>query len=769
MTSGPPKIAGDPRPTASGLVVPSSPLLPVRNDPYAQIGSYGGAPDNDGERGFNLSDYWRIVNKRRWLILSVIGLALVLGGLRTLMMTPMYTATVRLQIDRNVNKVVESGNIAPTESNDFEFLKTQFELLQSRSISERVVSSLRLASDADFLKPQDFSIIQTLLGLVRDRSSEPVTQASQERKAALVVFENRAVRPVPGSRLVDVTYTDPAPDRARRVAMAIADAYIASNIDKRFEANSYAKTFLEDQSKQLKIRLEESEKALLDFAQREQIVVVTEKSSNAENNLASANAALGVLISERIKNEQLWRQVEQSSAINLPQLLTNTVIDGLRGRRNALNSEYQEKLETFKPEYPAMLQIKNKINEIDRQLTAEVLTIKASYKAAFEAAGQQETEMKARIDALKAEVLDLQQRGIQYNILKREVDTNRTLYESLLQRFKQVDIASGVGANNIFIVDKAEAPRTPSSPHLLRALLVALGLGLAAGLALAFILEKLDDTVSSTEDLERIGGLATLGIIPKVPDGRTIEAEIDDPRSMTSEAYRSLCTALQFSTDSGLPRALFVTSATPSEGKSSTAIAIARHFSNLGLRVLLVDADLRKPSLHHKLQTENGTGLSNYLTGACTPQEAMKATSNPNLSIITSGPLPPNSGELLAGARMASLLAFGSETFNLLVIDGPPVMGLADAPLLAGSGLATIFIVGAGQARTRSIRDALRRVQFSRGVVLGAVLTKFDSKAAGYGYGYGDSGYTYGDQPAAPAVALASQTPQNLHGNRKAG
>ena len=384
-----------------------------------------------------------LVNKTQntlWILSCALGL-LSLGGVRTMMMTPLYTSTVRLQIDRNVSKVVESGNITPVEGADNEFQRTQYELLQSRAMAERVVSALKLGEDESFVKPREFSVLGKLRSLFSSRPAD-TDAAPQSSKlsegAAAIVLLNRTVRPVAGSRLVDISISDPVPNRAQRIAMAYSEAFVASNLDKRLQANVYAKTFLEDQVKQLKLRLEDSEKILIGFAEKQKIVVGNEKSSISENNLSAANVALGNLVSDRIKTEQQWRQVEKADAINLPQLLTNSVIDGLRGKRNVLASDYQEKLQTFKPGYPLMVQIRNKIGEIDRQLASEVKTIKESLKGAFESSQQQEAEMRKRIDLLKTEVLDLQQRSIQYNILKREVDTNRSLYEGLLQRYKEV-------------------------------------------------------------------------------------------------------------------------------------------------------------------------------------------------------------------------------------------------------------------------------------------------------------------------------------------
>jgi len=757
-----------------GSVIPAAQTAPVPRDPYnSAVGTYYGpygpgyGPDAPSNFQLDVLEYLRIVVKHRWLILSIVGAALVFGAVTTLMKTPLYTSTVRLQIDpMTVTAKVTEGSTTPIDDPDSNFMRTQYELLRGRTMADRVASALKLGDDPSFFQPRDFSI----LGFVKDliAGAPPANQGSKkanyEAAAAGIILANRAINPVIGSRLVDISYADPDPARAQRIAAGFAEAFVASNIDKRFEANSYSKVFLEDQLAQLKVRLEQSEKALLEFGRREEIVQTNDKTSIAESNLAAANTALGTLVAERMKNEELWKQLELAKAINLPQLLTNGVIEGLRAKRSALQIEYQQKLETFQPSYPAMVQLSNQIADIDRQLAAEVTTLKNSYKAAYESSLAQETGMKKRIEGLKQDVLDLQKRSIQYNILKREVDTNQSLYNGLLQRYKEVDVAGGVAANNVFIVDKATLPGAPSSPNMSRALLTALALGLAAALALAWLLERFDDTLRSPEEVERALGYATLGIIPKIGAGRSLDQELADPRSLLSEAYRSLCTALQLSSDKGLPKSMLVTSAGPAEGKSTTCISLARHFANIGLKVLLIDADLRKPSLHTKLDLGNTSGLTNYLTGAATPPEVLQETEVPNLAFMACGPAPPNAADLLGSARMHSLLAVGLEVFDLIVVDSPPVMGLADAPLLSSAVSATIFVVGAGLVRTRVIRAALKRLQFSRAVLVGTVITRFDHRTS-YGYGYGQAyhygyGHDHGRGDAAIAAAETARRPK---------
>ena len=756
-----------------GGLVPAAQAVPVARDPYSgAVSPYGhGGYGAEARSPFQLTlrEYLRILVKHRWLILSIAAAAVVIGAVTTLMQTPLYTSTIRLQIDRNADKVVQGGNVAAESNNNDDdlFMQTQFELLQSRTLAERVASAVKLGDNPSFFQPRGFSIIGFFENLFRFGA----TPAAQESKkadlqdiAAFIVLGNRVVRPVLGSRLVDISYSDPDPRRAQQIAAAYGDAFIASNLDKRFEANSYAKVFLEDQLAQLKLRVEASEKTLLDYGQKQEIVQTSDKASIAESNLAGANVALGSLEAERIKNEQQWKQLVSATAINLPQLLSNPGIEALRAKRSTLQTEYQQKLPTFKPNYPDMVQLSNQIAEIDRQLVTEVNTLKDSYKAAYQSSLDQESEMQARIEALKQQVLDLQKRLIKYNMLKREVDTNQSLYDGLLQRYKEVDVAAGVTANNVFVVDKATWPGSPSSPQMVRALLIWFGLGLMAAFGTAFVLDRLDDTLRSPEDVERALGFATLGIIPKVRSGVSLEGELADPRSHVSEAYRSLCTSLQLSTESGLPKTLLVTSAGPAEGKSTTCITLARHFANIGLKVLLVDADLRKPSLHTKLKLDNANGLTNYLTGGSTPPELFQKTDVPNLALLASGPLPPNAADLLGSSRLLSLFSVGLQVFDLIVIDSPPVMGIADAPLLSSAVAATVFVVGAGQIRTRVILAAVKRLLFSRASLIGTVLTRFDARSSyGYGYGYGYGYHSYyggGAAGAGRSISAAQEAAQ---------
>jgi capsular exopolysaccharide synthesis family protein len=378
---------------------------------------------------------------------------------------------------------------------------------------------------------------------------------------------------------------------------------------------------------------------------------------------------------------------------------------------------------------------------LNSQLATVGNGIRSSLRGEYNVALNRERSLQRQVDGLKGDVLDLRERSIQYNILQRELDTSRTLYDGLLQRYKEVGVTGGVTTNNISVVDPATAPSGPSSPRLLINLVLAAFVGLGLGVAAALIIEALDETLASPEDLESKLGLAVLGVTPLIGRGETPLHALEDPRSNFSEAYYSIRTALQFSTPNGAPASLLVTSSKPSEGKSTTAFATAVNLARLGKRVLLADGDLRNPSMHRVVGVENDAGMSNLLSGGGSLSSLAKPTRYQNLDFIPCGPLPPNPAELWGGDRLKRVLDEASAIYDHIVIDGPPVLGFADAPLLASAVDGTVFVLESKGTRRAQARGALRRLAMGNGHIIGAVLTKFNTKAVQYG-GY-DYAYDY--------------------------
>ena len=707
---------------------------------------------DDGDE-IDLLAYWRILLKRRWLVLSILGVVVALALLATMMATPLYRATVVLQLDKEGQQVVQVGGVQPGNLGwDPEFLATQYELMRSRSLAERVANELNLTQD-DFARINAPGWTSRMLALLRPGSSkEPVAvkvqvdPATQLRRATSVVRGGLSVEPVGESRLVKIHHVSPSPQFSARVANAMAEGFIASGLERRFGASSYAKTFLEDQLKLTKAKLEQSERQLVAFAQKENIINTGEgRQSLATQNLTQLNAALAAAQDQRIRAEARWRQA--SSGAMPADMIGNSNIRPLQQQRAVLQGTYQQKLQTFKPDYPEMLQLKGQIDELDRQIVQETGGVRASVRAEYSAAAAQERMLMGQIASLRTQALDIDGRSIQYNILKREVDTNRQLYDGLLQRFKEVGVAGDVRANNISIIDRAEVPTWRFKPNPMRNLALGLLLGGMLGVLMAFLLEFLDDTLKTPDDIEQKLRLAVLGIIPRLGPKENVYNVAKDSRSSLSEAYRSVRTALQFTTDHGVPKTLLISSTGPGEGKSTTALALARNFAELGKRVLLIEADMRNPSLHRTLGLQgNGTGLSNLLAGAATLSQSTLDVEGETFKVLLAGPLPPNPAELLSGSKLVSALTIAREQYDQVIIDGPPVLGLADAPILANVVEGTLLVVNSSKTRISAAQAALKRMLSVRARVVGALLSKYDPKTAGYGYQY-ESYYAYGRTP----------------------
>lgn len=706
--------------------------------------------NRESEFSFSIVDYWRLLIKHRWLILSAVALAVVVGLVVTLLTRPMFTASTTLQIDREAAKIVDMEGITPAEAlNGEEFFQTQYGLLKSDSLAGRVVDDLRLTQNPKYLE---------MIGGAPEPGQNP---ADVRRRAIKAFSENLQITPVRGSRLVSVSFSSPDPKLSADIANAVGEKFIATNLERRYEASSYAREFLEGRLTQIKQRLEDSEKQLVAYAAAQGIINVspnvagvTDQSGASQSLVASdltaLNTALSVATGDRIRAEQKWRQAQGPRGESLPEALQNPTIQILRQERAKLAASYQEQLRTYKPEFPAMQRLQSQMSEIDKQIAAEVRNVQQSLRAQYEVAADQERSFSRQVEGLKSSFLNLRDRSIQYNILQREVDTNRTLYDGLLQRYKEIGVAGGVGSNNVSVVDRAEAPRGPSKPKPVLNILVALIAGLLLGMLAAILFEIFDESIATPEAVESKLKLSLLGSTPLLDKGVTTREAMNDPRSPFSEAYYSIRTALQFSTADGVPRSLLVTSTRPAEGKSTSSLAIAQNFARLGLRVLLVDGDLRNPSLHRILQCDNAQGFSNYLTGSAL-QSVVQDTDLGSLSFIPCGPLPPNPAELLGGPRLRLFVAEATAHYDVVVIDGPPVLGLADAPILASAVMGTVLVVEAGGTRRGMARSAIRRLSHGRTRLLGVVLTKFNARKASYGYGYGYSyayEYNYGGDAA---------------------
>jgi capsular exopolysaccharide synthesis family protein len=439
--------------------------------------------------------------------------------------------------------------------------------------------------------------------------------------------------------------------------------------------------------------------------------------------------------------EQRWKALSGGNLLGAPEVLANSTITSLLADRARADAELQRERARHLDDYPSVVQGKAQIASINQQINAVAQSIRTSVKEQYDAAVQAESNLKGELSQLKGTSLEEQDKSVQYNLLAREADTNRSLYDGLLQRFKELNAAAGISASNISIIDAAEPPSIPSSPVLVNNMLIALLAALALSALVILIRFQLDDAVRVPEDIEEKLGMPLLGVIPKAED-TTPAAALADPKSAVSESYNSLRGSLLYSTATGLPRSLLITSSQPSEGKSTTSLAVATGLARLGKKVLLLDVDMRRPALHAVIGVPNDHGMSSLLTAQDTLADVVRQTEEPNLQVITSGPVPPSPTELLSSGRLTQLLRELSETYDVVILDSPPVLGLADAPLMSAIVDGVMLVVQSDRSRRGSLRASLRRLRAMQPNVLGAVLTMFDASKSGnryseyYGYNY---------------------------------
>ena len=671
----------------------------------------------------------RIVSHWRWMILGAVALGLLAGIVITMLTTPVYRSWVTLEVNPPAVEIMdEQSRERSSSSNSWDFIATQVGLLSSRSIAERAAQDLNLANNKEFA------------GDGRDATARLASATARIAGGIEVI-------PPKEGQLIKFSYDDTSPQLSAAVANQLADSFINSNLQRRYDASAYARSFLEKQIAKTRADLERSEKQAVAYAQAQGIINIGSDVAGATpgdtaslqgDSLVALNKALSESIARRVAAEGAYRQggaVGATAEVNASAQL-------LRQSRATLEGEYQEKRTLLKPDHPDMLSLKSRIDELDRQINRETAqassgrsnTLLADYRSALAAEGA----LRGRVASLKGSVLDLRGRSIQYTILQRDVDTNRSLYDALLQRYKEVGVAGGIGAAPVSVVDRAKVPGAPFKPNLLLNILLGIGAGLLAGLAAAVALEFLYDTVKTRDDVRNKLGLACLGAIPKTSGRDIFIDELKDPKSIVSEAYSAVVASLRFSTEDGLPKTLLISSTRPTEGKSSSSLALAQNFARRGATVLLVDCDLRKPAF--KASSEK-VGLTRLLTSEDDEvREHVLPTQFSNLWLLPSGPLPPNPADLLSSGRFRTVLHQLNEHFDIVICDAPPVLGLADALLLASVAGNVMFVIESGKTRTKAALEAIGLLRGTGTHVVGAVLTKSAEDLGGYGYkayGYG--------------------------------
>lgn len=688
--------------------------------------------------GIDLRRVWAAVYRHRFVVAGIIALVLAATIALTMITTPVYSARTALQIDSDTNDVL--GDDSPSfRSVDWDverFLQTQIDVLLSRGTALKLVEREGLAKDDTF-----FQRMQVPAPTV---AAPGKTMAETRREAIASVLEGNVSAELPRySRILDLTFESPDPEYAAVIANGYAQAFIAANLERRFDSSSYAREYLAGQLAEAKQALEEAERAQVTYAQNNNLVNLDRGSSGddppmslTQRTLVNTADVLGQVRAERIAAEQRYRAAASGDPMQVPEVQSNLYIGQLQRELSVVEADRSRDASRYKDEHPIMQEHDRKITSLRTDLDRALTDIRGSLRQQYQAALRNEQALERDVAGLRSGTAAEQARRIEFNILARESATRRNMYDGLLERFQEVSASAGITTSNISVIDRAEPQAAPVRPKPL----VNIVLGLMVGAVLAglyvFLREFVDDAARTPDDISDRFGLPFLGSVPRLDAKSDVGEVLDNPKSSVSEAFAALRTSLGLLGTGAGKRDLLITSSQQSEGKSLIAYGIARSYAREGRKVLVVDADLRRPSQHQIFGVSREKGLTDILTRQIAPGDAIIEVM-PNLDLIASGPLPPSVPEYFSGPSFEEFRSWAREKYDVVVFDGPPVMGLADTVLLAQKIEHLIFVIEAGRASQGRTAAAIRRLGNNEVVIDGAVLNKFDPHSAGYGYEYG--------------------------------
>lgn len=709
-------------------------------------------PEDGGDVmiSLKLEGIYRAIRRNLLRLVLVILACMVAGVVVTLLISPKYTASSRVVVEDTSPQIIQGSDLqSDANSRDSDrFLQTQIDVMTSRTLSSRVVEQAHLYDDVHFYEA---------LGARMPASvDEPDTRkllAIRKRAATDLLLNALSTNLPRDSRVIAISFTTLSPQYSARLANLYAQNYIQNNLNQKFDSSSYARQFLQDQLEQTRARLEASEHDLNRFARAAGVIRVTGQDdgkstegtlSITNDALTQLNAAASAATADRMEAEDNWKTISNQPTLSIPQVMANGSVSSLLTERAQLEGKLSDERSHHLENYPTVMALKAQITSLNTRIEAIGEAVKRSVYLQYQAALQKEQSLQEQVSGLRSNALDEQDRGVQYNLLKRIADTNRTSYDALLDRYNQINASAGAASNNVSLVDEAEVPSRPSSPNLFLNLILSFFMGCLLGAALVYLRELFDDRIHEPADVERKLGLPLLGLIPVASDN-DVNADLLQPKSMLNEAYNSLVTNLRYATPDGLPHVVAVTSAGEGEGKSTTSWALAVGLARLGRNVLLIDADLRGPSLQGRISDTRQPGLTEVLIGQSSMDDVLVASGEANLTCMTALPMPPDPTVLLGGGNLPRLFNEARTRFDVVVVDCPPLLGLSDTPSIARHTDGLLFMVDSSGFHRGAVKSALRRLALIHAKVFGVVLTKFDPKGSGGDYSYyAYNYYSYG-------------------------
>ncbi len=728
---------------------PQSPLdAPTRFEP---LGAIPGAVNNSSaEPMLPFQHYWNIILKRIQLIGLVAVLVFTLVAIYTFRQPKIYEARATIIIDMSTPKVL-GNDVQPVVEfsaadywNSGQYFETQYAIIKSRQVAQKVVEKLGLANDLVFLgldKVEEDKLPDLLM------KSDPVARLQ----------EITEVSPALESRIVTILVRHSDPDMASRIANAITEAYQLQNAERAKESTYGAYDWLTNQYQDVKQRLEDSDAALYDFKRKNNLISTSlaDNQNITSQRLLDLNRQLTDVQAERLKvaaevNEIRRLRRGERSTVPIENVIDNPLVQGLKTNYTQLRQKEAELSGRYLDQHPEVVAVNKQIELVRRQLYKEIDTILNASEKRLRVLQSTEGQLRAEIDRLKGEALELNQKELEYNRLEREKETNSRLYELVLRRLKETDISRLLQNNNVRILDRALVPEVPIMPRVPLNLAIGVLLGLVAGVALAFLREAIDSTVKTQEDVEEGLGMTFLGVIPTIketregpdkgvplPEGETRDLHVHEfPKSSVAECCRTIRTNIFFMSPDKRMSRLLVTSAGPREGKTVTAVNIATVMSQSNSRVLIVDTDMRRPRVHRVFGLENEIGLSSLIIGEATYEDAIKRTPVPNLDVLMCGPIPPNPAELLHTERFHRILEELEERYDWIIFDSPPTIAVTDSMILSNLVDGVLLVVKGSQTSKELVRRAKEKLAGVNAPLLGCVLNDVDLENREYGHYY---------------------------------
>lgn len=725
----------------------------------------------------DLRDYLRVILKRRWTIMTVFAIIVITVAIHTYTATPIYQATTLLIIEKENPNVVSIEEVMAIDASGTDYYQTQYKIIESRTVARVVIKRLHLEDSEEFFpKPKDDLItnlkqsiretiqywqdsIKSLLKTDKDEKVESTEEYDQDSSLVSDFIGRIEVSPIRNSRLLDLSFEAKSPVLATKIANTLARAYIDQNLEIKLSAIQDAVKWLHQRIEVERKKVETAEQSLLRYKQK--YGIITDFTSDTEHvtaqKLAKLNAQVVDAESIRVEAETRYNQALSLKGSpdmlgSIPEVLANELVGEIKKMEVDLYKRMSELSKKYGKNHPQMVAIESELKTLEKRMRKEINRVINSLRNQYMVALAKENSFKASFAKQRQESLDLNQKAIAYSVLNREVESARDMYDLLIKRFKETTLTEDMRTGNIRIIDRAEVPRVPIKPKKKLNLLLAIIVGLGAGIGLAFFFEYLDNTIKIPEDLKQHLNIAYLGPTPYIDTKGKGQEEGDmspdlvclhSPKSTASESYRGIRTNLLFSSAGSAPQVILITSPGPREGKTITTSNLAITMAQAGSKVLVIDCDFRRPKIQRMFGLGRDQGMTNLLVGSDGLEKTVVHSQIPNLDLLPCGPLPPNPSEMLGSDRMADLIAQLRKQYTRILIDSPPITAVTDSMILSKYVDGVVVVIRAGDTVRDVAKNSINQLQAVGAHILGGILNAVDIGKDKYYYYYYYQYYNY--------------------------